>query len=113
LAKLDTFLVNGEEKKWREEMIKNFMKQFMSAALSFLLVIAAAATEGGPLSRSHSGGYFRAKGVPLSAEELQTTGGPHRTLPGLTSCAGSWSGDLSRPGRYRCWLASATQLPYG
>src|SRR6267143_4147808 len=59
----------GKRRSGEKKMIKNFIKQFMSTALSFLLVIAAAATEAGAQS-APSGGYS-GQGVPLSAEELQ------------------------------------------
>jgi len=69
----------GKRRSGEKKMIKNFIKQFMSTALSFLLVIAAAATEAGAQSEP-SGGYS-GQGVPLSAEELQQLVAPIALYP--------------------------------
>src|SRR5271154_649012 len=60
-------------------MIRNFAKQLLSTALSFLLVTAAIPFEAGaqqPASTGYSG-----QGAPLSAEELQQLVAPIALYP--------------------------------
>ena len=54
----------------------SFMKQLLAATLSILLLIGTFHWNG--LNRGQQG--YSGQGVPLTADELQQLGGPHRSL---------------------------------
>jgi len=63
-------------------MIRAFMKQFWSVALSLLLAVTAVPSEAGAQQPAQSGSTaYKGQGVPLSAEELQQLAAPIALYP--------------------------------
>ncbi len=94
-------------------MIGAFLRQSLSVAMSFLLVVMAAAPEAGaqqPAQPPPTG--YSGQGVPLSAAELQQLAAPSRPVSGRPGCPDFRRGDLSRPGCRREQLAGAKQEPH-
>src|SRR6516165_603395 len=67
---------------WREKMITTFMKQLLSAALSFLLILPAGPSEAVAQQSAPAGSTENSgQGAPLSAEELQQLVAPIALYP--------------------------------
>jgi Protein of unknown function (DUF3300) len=65
--------------RWRKEkMIRTFTIQFLSATLSFLLILTTAPLEAGAQTESTA---YSGQGAPLSAEELQQLAAPIALYP--------------------------------
>jgi Protein of unknown function (DUF3300) len=62
-------------------MIGAFFKQFLSVAMSFLLVVAATPSEAGAQPPQSAATGYSGQGVPLSAEELQQLAAPIALYP--------------------------------
>src|ERR1035438_7638832 len=75
-AKLDDFFLHGEKK-----MIKSFTKQFLSTALSFLLVVAVTPFECVAQSAPTGSTGYSGQGAPLSADDLQQLVAPIALYP--------------------------------